>query len=343
MARDSLAVNHRRIGGVRVGPLAELAGLVWLAEPDGTAPAPTPTPVPTPGSWWQAHRHEIDTLLRRVGGLLFRGFDLPGPGAFAGFVDQVLVRDTYVYRSTPRTEVGERVYTATEYPAARTIPMHCENSYQDSWPRWLAFYCDLPALTGGETPLADVAEVTRLLPEDLKQAFARKRVTYRRHYRDGVDLPWHTVFGTRDRGEVEAYCRSHGIAWTWIGDDQLRTEQTCDAMVRHPVTGEPLWFNQAHLFHASALDDATRSALIQTYGEDALPRHACFGDGSPIEADMLSCIRDAYARCARSFAWRRGDALLIDNLAVAHGRSPFRGDRRVLVAMGDRRAARAAS
>lgn len=338
MSRASMAVNHRRIGGVRLRPLAELAGLVWLAEPDttviGTAPAPAP------GTWWQAHRHEIDTLLRRVGGLLFRGFDLPGPGAFAEFVDQVLVRDTYVYRSTPRTEVGERVYTATEYPAARSIPMHCENSYQDTWPRWLAFYCDLPALAGGETPLADVAEVTRCLPDELVQTFARKRVTYRRHYRDGVDLPWHTVFGTRDRGEVEAYCKSHGIAWTWIGDDQLCTEQTCDAVVRHPVTGELLWFNQAHLFHASALDDATRSALVQTCGEDALPRHACFGDGSPIEADMLACIRDAYARCARSFAWRRGDALLIDNLAVAHGRSPYRGDRRVLVAMGDRRVAR---
>ena len=147
---------------------------------------------------------------------------------------------------------------------------------------------------------------------------------YLRNFGDGFGLSWQVAFQTEDRAEVEAYCQSHGIAWTWIGDDQLRTEQTCDAMVRHPVTGELLWFNQVHLFHASALDDATRSALVQTCGEDALPRHACFGDGSPIEADMLACIRDAYARCARSFAWRCGDALLIDNLAVAHGRSPYR-------------------
>ncbi|HEX3763558.1 MAG TPA: TauD/TfdA family dioxygenase [Kofleriaceae bacterium] len=322
--------SPRRIGGVRVAPFAALDGLVWLAEPDGPAPALT--------AWWQAHRHQLDALLRRVGGLLFRGFDLPGPAGFAGFVDEVLVPTAYVHRSTPRTEVGERVYTATEYPAARTIPLHGENSYQDSWPRWLALYCDVPAAAGGETPLADVAQVTRLLPEDLVQTFADRRVTYRRHYRDGVDLPWHTVFGTRDRGEVEAYCRRHGIAWTWIGDDQLRTEQTCDALVRHPVTGEPLWFNQAHLFHVTSLDDATRCALLDMYGEDALPRNACFGDGSPIEPAMLACIRDAYARCARSFAWQRTDALLIDNLAVAHGRNPFRGERRVLVAMGDRRA-----
>jgi alpha-ketoglutarate-dependent taurine dioxygenase len=279
-------------------------------------------------------------LLRQIGGLLFRGFDLPGPGAFADFVDEVLVPATYVHRSTPRTEVGDRVYTATEYPAARTIPLHCENSYQDSWPRWLTFYCDLPSAAGGETPLADVAEVTRSLPDELKQVFARKRITYRRHYRDGIDLPWPTVFGTRDRSEVEAYCRRHGIAWTWLADNELRCEQTCDAMVRHPVTGEQLWFNQAHLFHVTSLDDTTRSALLGMYGEAALPRHAWFGDGSAIEPAMLSCIRDAYARCARSFAWQRSDALLIDNLAVAHGRNPFRGERRVLVAMGDRRAVR---
>ena len=33
--------------------------------------------------------------------------------------------------------------------------------------------------------------------------------------------------------------------------------------------------------------------------------------------------------------WRRGDLLLIDNMLVAHGRRPFTGSRRVLVAMSD--------
>ena len=323
-------MTGRAIGGVRRAPFAALDGMIWLAEPDGPAPGLC--------AWWQAHRHQLDAVLRRTGGVLLRGFDHADRQAFAALVDELLVPSEYIYRSTPRTEVGDRVYTATEYPAARTIPQHCENAYQDTWPRWLAFYCELPATAGGDTPLADCAEVTRRLPAELVARFAARRVTYRRHYRDGVDLPWSTVFGTRDRGEVEAYCRRHGIAWTWIGDDQLRTEQTCDALVRHPVTGEPVWFNQAHLFHASSLDDASRSALVQMYGEDALPRHACFGDGAPIGAEDLACIHDTYARCARSFAWRRTDVLLIDNLAIAHGRQPFRGDRRVLVAMGDRRA-----
>ena len=327
--RASDATDRRTIGGVRVRPFANVGGVVWIAEPEGVAPALS--------LWWQAHRHELAGLLRRVGGLLLRGFHVSGTEAFADFVDEALIPAAYVYRSTPRTELGERVYTATEYPAERTIPLHCENAYQDTWPRWLLFYCDQPARSGGETPLADVAEVTRNLPEVLKETFATRRVKYVRNYRDGLDLPWQTVFDTDARCEVEAYCRRHRISWTWVGDDGLRTEQVCDAMVRHPVTGDMLWFNQAHLFHVSNLDDATRSALLSIYAKEELPRHACFGDGSAIEPDMLACIRDVYARHAQSFPWHRTDALLIDNLAVAHGRYPFRGERHVLVAMGELR------
>jgi hypothetical protein len=33
--------------------------------------------------------------------------------------------------------------------------------------------------------------------------------------------------------------------------------------------------------------------------------------------------------------WRNGDVMLIDNMAVSHGRDPYRGSRRVLVAMTD--------
>jgi alpha-ketoglutarate-dependent taurine dioxygenase len=33
------------------------------------------------------------------------------------------------------------------------------------------------------------------------------------------------------------------------------------------------------------------------------------------------------------FRWQRGDLLLVDNFLVAHGRMPFRGERRILVAI----------
>jgi alpha-ketoglutarate-dependent taurine dioxygenase len=37
--------------------------------------------------------------------------------------------------------------------------------------------------------------------------------------------------------------------------------------------------------------------------------------------------------CEVTFPWRAGDVLAIDNVLVMHGRKPFTGHRRVIVAM----------
>jgi alpha-ketoglutarate-dependent taurine dioxygenase len=46
-------------------------------------------------------------------------------------------------------------------------------------------------------------------------------------------------------------------------------------------------------------------------------------------------VRAAFADASVAFAWQRGDLLMLDNMAVAHGRRPYRGERQVLVAMAD--------
>ena len=55
----------------------------------------------------------------------------------------------------------------------------------------------------------------------------------------------------------------------------------------HPGVGQPVWFNQAHLFHISALEASEQESLIETLGTENVPRNAVYGDGSPIEADVL--------------------------------------------------------
>ena len=71
------------------------------------------------------------------------------------------------------------------------------------------------------------------------------------------------------------------------------------------------------------------------YQEEDLPIHATFGDGTPISASDLDEVREAYRRAIVIFPWQEGDLLLVDNMKVAHGRKPFSGPRRVVVAMGD--------
>jgi alpha-ketoglutarate-dependent taurine dioxygenase len=75
------------------------------------------------------------------------------------------------------------------------------------------------------------------------------------------------------------------------------------------------------------------------YGEENLPRNAYYGDGSPIEAQVMDHVRGAFARATISFPWQRGDILVLDNMLVAHAREPYEGPRRILAAMGDRHSA----
>ena len=64
--------------------------------------------------------------------------------------------------------------------------------------------------------------------------------------------------------------------------------------------------------------------------DEKFPNHTYYGDGSEIEKEVLQHIRATSWACAVGFQWRCGDLLVMDNLAVQHGRIGFTGDRQVL-------------
>jgi hypothetical protein len=157
---------------------------------------------------------------------------------------------------------------------------------------------------------------------------------YVRNYDDdALDLSWREVFQTNSRAEVENYCLKAGMKVEWNGDKQLRTSQVCQAVIEHPLTGEMVWFNQAHLFHVSSLEQDVRSLLQSTSGGNE-PRNAFFGDGSEIGEAVLNHIRSVYEKEMVTFPWQRGDVLILDNILKAHGRKPYRGPRQIVVGMG---------
>ncbi|HJX28786.1 MAG TPA: TauD/TfdA family dioxygenase [Thermoanaerobaculia bacterium] len=287
-------------------------------------------------AWLGHHRERWEELLRTHGALLFRGFGVRtreeleelAATASGGLMD-------YTYRSTPRSSLGGRVYTSTEYPADQSIPMHNEMSYTSSWPLKIWFFCEQPSEQGGETPLADSRHVCARLDPALRQRFAEKKVMYVRNYGAGLDLTWENVFQTTDRAVVESFCREAGIELEWKEGNRLRTRQRCQAVAHHPATGEMVWFNQAHLFHRSSLAPEVLAALLETMPEEDLPRDTCYGDGTPIEASALEEIRGVYAEESVAFPWQKGDVLMVDNMLVAHGRRPFSGPRKILVAMAE--------
>src|ERR1700727_2198268 len=65
----------------------------------------------------------LSTDLIDHGALLFRGFRVESAQHFDAFVQALDVHKLdYMYRSTPRTAVGDRIFTATENPASTKIP-----------------------------------------------------------------------------------------------------------------------------------------------------------------------------------------------------------------------------
>jgi hypothetical protein len=285
-------------------------------------------------TWIASHRGSIQDTVESYGAALVRWTQL-SETAFKDVVRDLTANPLdYMYRSTPRTDLGGGVFTATEYPAGLDIPMHNENAYQRVWPLRLLFYCAQPADGGGgQTPLANMINVTERIAPAVRRRFLEKQVMYVRNFNSGIDLPWQTVFQTRSRADVEAYCRVHDIAFEWTGRDTLRTRQVCQAFATHPTRHVTVWFNQAHLFHPSALDAKTRAAMREMLREEQFPRNVTFGDGTPIAEADLANIREAFAHETVTFPWCAGDILFIDNMLVAHGRKAYRGHRRVLVAM----------
>ncbi len=286
--------------------------------------------------------HDLDTSIRdslaqvlsTVGGVLFRGFTVATPIDFKRFAASFgAPLASYEFGSTPRSKVFAGVYSSTEYPAHQFIPLHNEQAYTRPWPSRIWFHCIKASETGGETPIADSRLIYQRMPAEIRELFASRELLYVRNYSGALDLPWEKVFNTQDRAQVERYCQDNDIEWEWKADGDLRTRQRCAAVQQHPDTGEWVWFNQAHLFHVSAIEPSVRASLLAAVGEENLPRHVYFGDGSPIADDMLDTVREVYRETAISFPWQPGDILMLDNRLVAHGRNPFTGDRKVIVAM----------
>ena len=287
-------------------------------------------------NWVGGNREYVETQLTRAGGILFRGFPISSAGDFERFVNMSFAHLLeYKERSTPRTEIGKYIYTSTEYPSEQSIALHNEFSYGMSWPMRICFFCQEAPLTGGETPIADCRKVYQFLDPEIRERFIEKQVMYARNYGSKIDLSWQTAFQTTDRAEVEDYCRNAPIDFEWLDGDRLRTRQVRESVARHPKTREVVWFNQAHLFHMSNLDDDIRESLEATFDAQELPRNAYYGDGSAIANWELDEVRKAFAKATVLFRWRPGDVLLLDNMLVAHGRTPYTGDRKILVAMAD--------
>jgi alpha-ketoglutarate-dependent taurine dioxygenase len=296
-----------------------------LAETNGDIPA-----------WVTAHRDSLRAAATEHGAVLVRGLGL-NDRAYVAALFEYLATELMAEREAfaPRPIHAEGVYASTEWPANQQMCMHHEQSYTLQFPGLMFFACMTAPTDGGATTVADATAVLRALPTELAERFAREGWILARTYNEEIGASVADVFGTDDRSAVEAYCQANHIEFQWQADGGLRTRQRRHAVVHHPKTGEPCWFNQIAFLNEWTMDPDVHEFLVDLYGADGLPFNTLFGNGEAIGQDVVQLLNDVYDANTAREPWQSGDLLLVDNIRTAHSREAFDGPRDVVVALAD--------
>ncbi len=307
-----------------------------LGDGEGYPPVFTPAAAGVDlAEWAEGQRDYIEQRLHEHGALLFRGFGTDSVDKFERFARAVCPDLVGDYGDLPKESKGEKVYKSTPYPEDKAILFHNESSHTHRWPMKQFFSCQLVAEQGGETPIVDCRRLYRQLSPAVAARLTEHGLLYLRNFIEGLDVAWQDFFKTDDKAEVEAHLTRLGTEFAWTGENSLRLRQRARAIARHPRTGELVFFNQIQLHHIGCMEPHERESLLALFAENELPRNVYYGDGSPIEPEVIAEIDRLYRDNTISFPWLSGDILMVDNMLTAHGRFPFKGPRKVIVAMGE--------
>jgi len=325
------------------------APAVWRIEGDSSS-------IDGIAEWMSEKRADITATLHTDGALVLRRFpQIQRPEDYqrvisAGFPH---LRD-YVGGSSPRTKLNGRIMTATETPPNWSIPLHQEMAYTRSGPHRVAFLCLAPAPVGGLSLLGDMATALEVIPADIRHEFEGRGLRLRRVLpsresaasKAGVKKNWQEAFDTDDANVVDAIAEERGWDRQWLTGNTLQlTQELMAATHKHPVTGREVWHNQAHFFAPACMidwaardhrtdDERELREVLETSPE--LVDNVVYGDGgTPVPSEMALAVAHSLRSLERGFALERGDILIVDNILMAHGRSPFSGERRLLVALAD--------
>jgi len=291
----------------------------------------------SPSIWdlLDSYRSFLESKVLEFGSILFRGFELSGIGTFERFIDSVSEKVITDYGDLPEKKSTNKVYGSTPYPENMKILFHNESSHMSSWPVRQYFGCVTPSIEGGETPIVDCRKIYKLMDSDLRKRFETLGLIYYRNFIPGLDVSWQDFYKTNNKKNVEKTIVEADASYRWDNDGSLLTWRRASAVQTHPFTTEHVFFNQIMLHHPYFLKKEARDALLMLYGEDKLPRTVTFGDGSPIDDQILREIYELYEQEAVEFKWLKGDLLMCDNMLVAHGRNPFQGERKIIVGLAN--------
>lgn len=285
--------------------------------------------------WVRHRRGELRTLLHTTGAVLLRGLSVRDAADVAGI--RAALVDVAVGSHepfAPRPAHGHDVHGDFQWPADRELCPQHEQSYRLRIPRVALVACRRPADSGGQVVLADARRVLDRVPAEVRDRLRTQGWLLARTFRERIGVGWREAFGVDTRADLAEALRRELVDHRWLDGTTLRTVRRRAAVVHHPETGEPCWFNHAGFLNEWGLDPVERQVMRQAFGDD-LAFNTQAGDGSPLTAAEVTGIEAAYAEVAVEVSLAAGDVLVLDNILTAHGRRAYRGRRDVLCAWGE--------
>merc|ERR1719231_18920 len=235
-------------------------------------------------------------------------------------------------RSMTSTQISDIARTSSNEPPLYTIEPH--NEYHTAgFPHKIILWCKEPPAEGGEWPLSDGRAILKALNPDLVEKMEKLQVRYKVFYRsehNSIYNNWQTNLAP-SKEAVEAYLSGLKYEWQWHEEDDAITYwANLPVTVPHPKTGEKVWFNQVHAHHWTfygshpTFSNKTDCAENNRIGD--WPVHVTYGDGTPIEDDVIAHIRATVWENTVAVPLVAGHMLVCDNHLSLHGRMSYPDD-----------------
>jgi hypothetical protein len=224
----------------------------------------------------------------------------------------------------------DALYEEVNKPSLRGhyIGLHCESTTKRT-AAYAAFVCFQRATEGGGRFLvADGAAILAELDTNLLQKLYDRQIRISVSNLDiPPSLPGFVKEGIKNIVDVAVAPKfDMDLEMMYEADGKpgrLQAVETAESPInRHPVTGLPVWFNNAHN-HARKLRDrrpcgVPEVGMTEVFYADTM---------EPLSLEDCLEIKRASEKHITALSMEPGDVLLVDNYRALHGRDVFQGDR----------------
>eukprot|EP00529_Nitzschia_sp_RCC80_P023531 CAMPEP_0113481972 /NCGR_PEP_ID=MMETSP0014_2-20120614/22681_1 /TAXON_ID=2857 /ORGANISM="Nitzschia sp." /LENGTH=475 /DNA_ID=CAMNT_0000375479 /DNA_START=101 /DNA_END=1528 /DNA_ORIENTATION=+ /assembly_acc=CAM_ASM_000159 len=281
------------------------------------------------------NKEQIKEDLLKYGAIWLRGFDLmKGVKGYREMHEALELEPCLdpLHSSGLRKFSSERdaLYEEVNKPSLRGhyIGLHCESTTKRT-AAYAAFVCFQKATeSGGRFLVADGAAILAELDTKLLQKLYDRKM---RISVSNLDLPpslpgvlKEGVKGLVDAAVAPKFDMDLEMMFEADGKPgRLQAVEIAESPInRHPVTGLPVWFNNAHN-HARKLRDrrpcgVPEVGMTEVFYADTM---------EPLSLEDCNEIKRASEKHITALSMEPGDVLLVDNYRALHGRDVFQGDR----------------